>query len=121
MAVVAERRNPMGTSYIPSPDVLADLRATLGFDVARAEAYRTATHADPPPKVCRYCGQHWQPPANTKIDGHARCLVPTAWQGTYAQRVRRNAAMTFAAIGAACGVSMAVARAWYQNGERQAA
>ena len=61
----------MGASYIPPPDVLADLRATLGFDLARAEAYRTAAHAEPPPKVCRYCGRHWHQPPNTRIDGHA--------------------------------------------------
>ena len=61
--------------------------------------------------VCSYCGRRWRRWANSKLDGHAACIVTEDFK----QRVReilRSPAITYANVADAIGVTPSVVRAW---------
>ena len=64
-----------------------------------------------PPDVCCYCGRRWRRWANSKLDGHAACIVTEYFK----QRVReilRSPTITYANVADAIGVTQSVVRAW---------
>jgi hypothetical protein len=94
-------------------DVLSQL--TRDFTFARNEALADARYpaaGECPVDRCRYCGERWILWAGSKLDGHAKCLVPDSFKTSVRDAMAKQPALTFHAVAAALGVTDAVVRAW---------
>ncbi len=91
-------------------DVLTELRAA--YEADRAERLAGAI-PEPPPNICRYCGQHrWELPGS-RLDGHARCVVSHAFKARLISVLNGRPPVSYKAAALALGVD--VIRAWYRN------
>lgn len=91
---------------------LADLREL--FENARIEAVTSArfTRASCPANTCRYCGLWWVPVFGTRLDGHARCIVPLDFIEAVTSLWRSDPKLTVQAIADALDVSKATVTSW---------
>lgn len=89
---------------------LAAIRAD--FENARAEAICARSMLAVEPDTCRYCRRWWKQWTGSKLDGHAKCIVPMWFKRQLAELYRSNPALTYEAIGNAIGVTPSVVRSW---------
>lgn len=93
---------------------LDDLRAAFIAD-REARMLSARLKSDTPTGICRYCGTARNAYMQSRIDGHARCIV----SDTFKRTVSDHPAPIYK-IARALGVSPLVVRVWYDevNGGR---
>lgn len=96
---------------------LSDLPSA--YTAARAEASSgKPVVEDIPPDTCRYCGKYLHQWPNARIDGHAKCIVPLAFQRAVYNLWRTDHRVTMKAVAEACGVSLNTVYRWKDHVER---
>lgn len=90
------------------------LGLTEEYRAARIAASEAApyTSSNVPPKVCRYCGEHWVRWPNSKIDGHARCIVTKAFRERVRALTDPQPSLTYQMVAEALQVTQSVIRSW---------
>lgn len=103
-----------------SPDqIIAKLVAMYQADHAKQ---RERFDPNTPEGRCPYCKRDWRKICNTKLDGHAKCLVSVEFMAEYAKLVSQNGWLTYQKIGEALGLTVSIARAWFVlDGKRREA
>ncbi len=66
---------------------------------------------DPPIDTCRYCGRYWRCVANSRLDGHAACLVGIDFKRRVGELLRSPVA-TYKNVADVLGVTPGVVRSW---------
>ena len=83
------------------------------FLEARRSALQLARWAscDPPIDTCRYCGRYWRCVANSRLDGHAACIVGIDFK-RHVGELLRSPLVTYKNVAEVIGVTPAVVRSW---------
>ena len=61
--------------------------------------------------LCRYCGKPWRKWANSKLDGHAACIVTKDFKKQL-KEILSPSTVTYRQVAEAIGVSESVVRSW---------
>lgn len=88
-------------------------------DRARTDRSATMESSNRVADICRYCAGPWQRWEQSKLDGHAACIVTDEFRIFLARKLRDNPGITFATMAATLEVSRSVVRSWSQVGAKR--
>lgn len=83
----------------------AEVLANLFKGISQVERYRS----------CKYCGDFWQHWNGSKLDGHAKCMVPPWFKAELRAALKNAATVSYTDVANALGVSLAVVRSWVRT------
>lgn len=93
------------------------------YAAARAAAVATARPVATGPGLCRYCGLRWRPLRNSRLEGHALCVVTAEFRSALDDLWRRSPQLSRQSLADVLGVSASTVKAWtkprtVERGER---
>lgn len=113
-----EQDEPMQSVPIREPLTLETLPAA--YEYARAVASANAVYREAPDdNTCRYCGKHRQIMQNTRLDGHAVCVVTREFIAAVDALYRSDPKLNRPAIAEALSVSHMTVTAWTTNRQKR--
>lgn len=70
------------------------------------------------PRLCRYCGKARQLYANSRLDGHAACVVSESFKRQLATAMK-DPRLNYELLARALGVSSMTIRSWFRAAKAQ--